>query len=211
MLFRSDVGSYVVLVGGRSVLLDPGQEIRSGRIFSSRRYESKLINSYGHQVPMIAGQLQQTGRSAHGVVLKTEFSAAKDVCTLDIRSAYPVPALQKLNRTFVYDRTGIGSLTVMDEATASSSVTVATALITLGSWRQTGPNTLRIEDGGEAVTVEIDTGGKAFSIKGEIIEGPRHLLPATTRIGIQLDQPETRAQVRLRIVPVIRKNPLKKE
>ena len=204
---HNDVGSYVVLVGGRSVLLDPGQEIRSGRTFSSRRYESKLINSYGHQVPMIAGQLQQTGRSAHGAVLKTEFNATKDVCTLDIRSAYPVPALQKLNRTFVYDRTGIGSLTVVDEADASSPVTFATALITLGSWRQTGPNTLRVEDGGEAVTVEIDTGGKAFSIKGEIIEGPRRLLPSTTRIGIQLDQPETRAQVRLRIVPVVRKNP----
>jgi hypothetical protein len=70
---HNDVGSYVVLVGQRTVLLDPGQEIRSGRTFSARRYESNLLNSYGHAVPRVAETLQQTGAQARAVTLKAEF------------------------------------------------------------------------------------------------------------------------------------------
>jgi hypothetical protein len=120
---------------------------------------------------------------------------------MDLRSAYPVAALQTLERTFVYDRTGAGSLTVVDEAVAASPLAFETALITLGSWRQTGPQTLQVDDGGEAVRVEIDTAGAPFQLQGEMIEGPRGSLAATTRIAIRLEHPATRPRIQVRIAP----------
>jgi hypothetical protein len=199
---HNDLGSYVVLVGRRAVLLDPGQEIRSGRTFSARRYESNLLNSYGHPVPRVADTLQQTGAQARAVTLKAESSAAQEVYAMDLRSAYAVPALQKLERTFIYDRTGAGSLTVIDDAAATEPLSFETALITLGSWSQIGPATLRVEDGGEAVLVEIDTAGAPFRLQAETIEGQRGTLPATTRIAIRLERAASQPHIRVRIVPV---------
>ncbi len=198
---HNDVGSYVVLVGKRAVLLDPGQEVRSGRTFSARRYESNLLNSYGHAVPRVADMLQKTGLQARAVTLKAELSDAREVYAMDIRSAYAVPALQSLVRTFIFDRTGVGSLTVRDEGVATSPVTFETALITLGTWRQSGPRTLRVEDGDEAVAVEVDTGGVPFLFKAETIEGPRPPRPATTRIAIRLERPALRPLIQVRILP----------
>jgi hypothetical protein len=198
---HNDLGSYVVLVGQRTVLLDPGQEIRSGRTFSARRYESNLLNSLGHPVPRIAATLQQAGAQARAVTLRADFSETQDVYAMELRSAYPVPALQSLVRTFVYDRTGAGALTVRDEAVASSPLAFETALITLGSWRQTGPNSLRIEDGGESVLVEIDTAGAPFELQAETIEGPRPSLAATTRLAIRLEQPAARPRIHVKITP----------
>ena len=47
---HNDVGSYVVVAGERPVLLDPGSETYTARTFSKQRYESKLLNSFGHPV-----------------------------------------------------------------------------------------------------------------------------------------------------------------
>ncbi|MBI5691683.1 MAG: hypothetical protein HZC55_16490 [Verrucomicrobia bacterium] len=198
---HNDVGSYVVLVGQRAVLLDPGQEVRTGRTFSARRYESKLLNSYGHPVPRVAETLQQPGAQARAVTLKTEFSELRDVWSVELRSAYPVPALESLVRTFVYDRTGAGSLTVSDEAVASSPLPFETALITLGTWQQTGPHSLRVEDEGESVEVDITANGAAVQIRGETVEPSRSGRKAVTRIGIRLVQPASRPLIRVQIRP----------
>ena len=71
---HNDVGSYVVVIGSREVLLDPGSEVYTARTFSARRYESNLLNSFGHPVPVVAGQLQRTGKEARAEVLATEFA-----------------------------------------------------------------------------------------------------------------------------------------
>jgi hypothetical protein len=63
------VGSFVVAVAGDTPLLDPGSEVYTARTFSARRYESQVLNSYGHPVPLVAGQLQRTGRKAEARVL----------------------------------------------------------------------------------------------------------------------------------------------
>ena len=198
---HNDLGSFVVLVGRRPVLTDPGQEIRSGRTFSARRYESKLTNSYGHPVPVVAGTLQSTGAQARAVTRRTEFTPERDTYVMDLTSAYAVPALRELTRTFVYERTGAGALTVRDEVDFSAAQSFATALVTLGAWERTGPRTLRCTEGGEAVHVEIDTGGEPFVLEAEQIEGPRKTLPATTRLGIRLERPVSHATIQLRIRP----------
>ena len=55
---HNDVGSYTVVIGDQPVLADPGTEIYTKRTFTEHRYDSPVLNSYGHPVPVIGGQLQ---------------------------------------------------------------------------------------------------------------------------------------------------------
>lgn len=197
---HNDLGSYVVAVGSTAVLLDPGAETYSARTFSARRYESKLLNSFGHPVPVVAGQLQRTGREAQAKVLRVDFTEDEDTLALDLTSAYPVPQLVRLVRTFVYSRRGLGALTVEDEAEFTEPSSFETALITLGRWRQEGPNRLFIWDYEEGVQVEVKAEGAALEFRPERIEEDAPVKP--TRIGIRLAEPIHRAKVTVLITPL---------
>ena len=194
---HNDIGSYVVVVDSTQVLLDPGREQYTARTFSSKRYESKLLNSYGHPVPMVAGKLQRTGTQAKAVVLKSDFTDDIDTLQLDLTSGYDVPELKTLIRTFVYDRRGSGSLTVTDEVIYSSPQKFGTALITLGTDEKIDENTLRIADGKEAVTVAIDAGGAKYTLDRDTIVEQAPVKPL--RIGINLEEPVTTATVKMTI------------
>ena len=198
---HNDVGSYVVVVGRRPVLLDPGAEVYTARTFSARRYESKVLNSYGHPVPRVAGQLQKKGSRARARVVRTQFTEAGDALVLDLRSAYGLKQLKTLQRTFVYSRQGAGSLTVTDEAAFTEPAEFETALITLGKWRKLADNSLLISDAGEAVRVDIDTGGAAFEIRPEEIREHVRTRTLPTRLGLRLKAPVTGAKVVLKITP----------
>jgi hypothetical protein len=199
---HNDLGSYVVVVGTRPVLLDPGSEVYTARTFSKRRYESKLLNSWGHPVPVVAGQLQRTGREAAARVVNTEFTPERDTLVLDITSAYEIPALRKLERAFEFRRGGKGALTVTDTAEFSEPSRFETALVTLGDWIQEAPDRILVHDGESMVRVRIDTGGAAFTFKPERIEEDSHAPSPPLRLGIVLDPPATAAKVALEIVPV---------
>jgi len=41
-------------------------DVYPARTFSSRRYESDVLNSFGHPAPLVNGKLQKTGRQASG-------------------------------------------------------------------------------------------------------------------------------------------------
>jgi hypothetical protein len=197
---HNDVGSFVVALGRGTPLVDPGGEVYTARTFSGRRYESKLLNSFGHPVPRIAGQLQQTGRKAAARVLQTEWTEAADTLSLDIRSAYAVKGLEKLQRTFRLSRQGRGTLEVVDEIQLAQPEEFETALMTFGKWTQATANQLTIGDREGRVQVDIDTGGTAFTIRAEEIQEDRNG-PPPTRLGIVLDQPVRTATVRLTIRP----------
>jgi len=198
---HNDVGSYVVALGGRTPLLDPGSEVYTGRTFSRRRYQSGVLNSSGHPVPRIDGKLQRTGRSAAARVLKTEFTDQADTLALDLRAAYDVKALRQLVRTFVYSRQARGSLTVTDRVVFDEPKPLGTALITFDPWERIEPNLLRVGTGQTAVDVRIETGGVPFEINAEQIQEdlPGRRLPA--RLGIELGRPVKEATVTLTIRP----------
>ncbi len=198
---HNDVGSFVVALGGRTPLVDPGSEVYTARTFSGRRYESKVLNSFGHPVPRVAGQLQRTGREAAARVVKTDFTDRADTLVLDIRSCYEVKELKKLERTFVFSRQGPGSLTVRDEVEFASPQSFETALITFSPWNQAGPGRLVVGKGAEAVRIEIAAEGGPVEIKGEEIHEdlPGGRIP--TRLGIGLAAPVSKGAVRLTIAP----------
>jgi hypothetical protein len=199
---HNDVGSFVVALGGRTPLVDPGSEVYTRRTFSNQRYQSKVLNSFGHPVPRVAGQLQQTGRQAAAKVLKTEFTDKADTLVLDISSAYAVPNLKKLQRTFVFSREGSGSLTVTDEVEFASPERFETALITFEEAKPGPGDALLVGEGAGAVSVGIAIAGtKPFRLASESIQEdlPERRVP--TRWAIALAEPTTKATITLTIAP----------
>jgi hypothetical protein len=199
---HNDVGSYSVVAGKTMVICDPGGEVYTARTFSARRYESKVLNSYGHAAPVVAGQLQRTGSEARGVVVATEFSQAADMLTLDLRSAYAVADLRKLERTFVFRRERTPSLEVRDEIKFAAPEEFETALITWGGIHRISENELEITDGKDALCVMIDTQGRAFQLKQETIDEKVSSKRQPVRLGMALADKVLRATVILRISPV---------
>ncbi len=199
---HNDVGSFIVVVNDRPVLVDPGTEVYTARTFSSRRYESKVLNSFGHPVPVVAGKLQRTGARACGRVLEREFTDARDSLTLDISAAYDVASLQRLERKFVYERGSAECLRVIDTVEFSEPERFELALVTFGKWSQVSTNVLRVDDEGRAVDVEILTGGVEFAVNAEEIDEDVRIGKKPTRIAITLTQTVRAADVTMRISPV---------
>ncbi|MBI2301363.1 MAG: heparinase II/III family protein [Armatimonadetes bacterium] len=196
---HNDVGSFVVVMGDRPVLLDPGAEVYTARTFSAKRYDSNLLNSFGHAVPRVAGKLQRTGAEARGKVLATDFTDDADTYRIDFASCYDVPELTKLERTWVYSRQGAGSLTVTDTVALATAQAFGTALITCGGWRQIAPGKLFVYDLDQAVAVDIDAGGADFRVEPTEIHEETSLRPI--RLGIELAQPVTAATITCTIRP----------
>lgn len=197
---HNDVGSFSVVLGQAMVLCDPGAEVYTARTFSSKRYDSKVLNSFGHAVPVIAGKLQSPGAEARGVVRRTEFTERTDTLVLDIRPAYSVSELQNLERTFVYQRQA-PSLAVRDEVEFATPQSYETALVTWGQWQQVGPREIAVRDGDEVVRVKIETGGVPFTLRSETLDEDVRSRTKPTRIGIALDAPVAKATVTLHISP----------
>ncbi len=108
---HNDLGSYTLIAGNKVgnvkdvfVVRDPGAETYTARTFGPRRYEGELLNSHGHPVPVVAGKLQSPGAQAQGKPLSKRFNYAIDTVAYDLASAYDVPELQRLTRTFEYGR-----------------------------------------------------------------------------------------------------------
>jgi hypothetical protein len=199
---HNDVGSFSVVAGGAMVICDPGAEVYTVRTFSAHRYDSKVLSSYGHAVPVVAGQLQQEGAQARAVALRTDFHDDEDTLALDIRSAYNVPELKKLERTFVFHRSGQAALTVRDEVGFSAPKSFETVLITWGGWEKLSEKELLITDDKSAVRVQIDTGGQPFKLTSERLEEDVATRTKPGRLGIALEAPVKEAVVTLTIVPV---------
>lgn len=199
---HNDVGSFSVVLGDRMLICDPGGEVYTGRTFSGKRYESKVLNSFGHAVPVVDGKLQKTGADARGVVLQTQFSDREDSLKLDLRSAYPAKALRKLERTFVFRRGESPSLSVSDDIAFETPGNFETALVTWGEWKRDGADALVITDGGKSLRVEIATGGVPFEVRVETLDEDVRTPKKPVRLGIVLKEPVAAGQVTLRISPL---------
>jgi len=198
---HNDLGSFVVVVGNETLILDPGGEVYTARTFSKDRYQSALLNSHGHPVPVVAGQLQRSGAAAKAVIVTKNFTDQSDIYTLDLRSAYEVPALQTLTRTFVYHRAGEGALTVTDDFAFNTPQTFGSALVTYGQWKQISARELLVYHNQEAVKVAIDTGGVPFTATPEVIQEENHHKTQPTRLGINLTSPQAKGKIVFTITP----------
>jgi len=223
---HNDVGSFTVMLGGKMPILDPGGEVYTQRTFSNKRYDSKLLNSFGHPVPVVNGQLQKTGRKAEGKVLQKEFSDDNDVFLLDIAPAYQLKELKKLTREFNFSRSASGSLTITDSVELAPAGTFETALATYEVWekvklRQPRPSTnggimastgsddkngrIELIIGDVKVIIRATSEGKAIPLEFSAVEIDEDSTTKKkpTRFGFKIAQPITEAVIQTSILSMI--------
>lgn len=200
---HNDIGSFIVVKGTEPVLADPGSEVYTRRTFSSRRYESKVLNSYGHSVPLVDGRLQQHGREASGKVLASDFSDNEDRLVMDLTTAYHVAHLKSLRRTFVYRRDAPESITVKDEVEFSEPAKFGTALITLGEWNDHHKGIVNVISNEEELQIEIDAAGREYDLEEELIDENVKADRKPVRLGINFKEPVMKGAITVRITNAV--------
>ena len=199
---HNDLGSFVVTVDDKPLLLDPGAEVYTKFTFSKQRYSSDAHNSFGHPVPLIAGTMQQTGSQAKAEVIKTEFTDDTDELILDLKSAYDVESLKTLNRQFVYSRTGQGSFTINDTVKFDTENKYETALITYSKIELQGNNSFIVYDDNTKAAVHVNTeSGTPVTITTEPLKADFRA-GTPTRIAIKLNSPIEKEKISITIEPV---------
>ncbi|RPJ08227.1 MAG: hypothetical protein EHM28_04855, partial [Spirochaetaceae bacterium] len=198
---HNDVGSYTVVTGFDPVLADPGAEVYTARTFSSSRYESRVLSSWGHPVPVVAGCLQETGPAAAGKVISATGSGPEEIFTIDLTSCYTVPSLQALTREWRFSRKDDGELSVTDTVNFSRPERFETAVIASGEVKRLSSDTLLVLGTSGALTVSVNTHGIPSNIRIETINEDMRSRHTPYRIGITLDGPVTSAVVTVTIKP----------
>ena len=187
---HNDLGTFTVILDGRALIVDPGLEIYSFRTFSLQRYESQLLNSYGHPVPRVAGQLQEAGPEWQSSVLETEFTDDVDRVVFDLRRAYDVPSLRSLEREFIYDRRGEGSVTVIDRVEFSEPAEFESALISFGK-ASISEHRVTLVDGPTTLHADISIDGADLEFEEDTINQTPHPI----RVALRCAKPVLAATV----------------
>ncbi|MFP5209068.1 MAG: hypothetical protein ACLGRW_07240 [Acidobacteriota bacterium] len=154
---HNDVGSFVIGLENVQPVGDPGgPHYYTGATFGPHRLDSKLLNSFGHPVPEIGGQLQLDATTVHVSVISHAFSNAQDSITIDMTNAYSVPALKRVTRTMVHNRAGNGIVEITDHFELAHPMEIIESLPTHGTWQKVDARTLLFELGGQQMRAVID-------------------------------------------------------
>ncbi len=197
---HNDVGSFTVAYNGRPYFLDPGVETYTRRTFSAERYMSDMLNSYGHQVPFIAGQRQSGGQASNGTFIKQDFTDEEDTVVIDYKNAYlTVLELKALTRTLVFNRKSM-TTTVQDKVEFTTPTTFETALVTYSKLFERAKDTILAYDANGSIQATIKVDGAGWTTKTETIETINNNKPK--RVGITLDKPVLEATVTIELKPM---------
>ncbi|WP_181438642.1 heparinase II/III domain-containing protein [Paenibacillus sambharensis] len=101
---HNDLGHFILSVNGEQLLCDLGSGQYTKAYFGPARYDILCNGSQGHSVPVINGQHQQPGRHAQAVVQTAEAGEQHDRFSIQLASAYEVPELEQLTRSFLWYR-----------------------------------------------------------------------------------------------------------
>ncbi len=194
---HNDIGSYSIAVDDEQPVGDVGKTQYTSKTFSSERYTIRAINSYGHPVPVVAGQLQQEASKLPKIqVLAKRQTPVRDLMSIDLRPAYQVDGLKSLTRKMVHDRATdqkAAQIVIEDRFAYNTPKDFETALTTLGTWQQESPNTLIVTGKQKSLRVKISASA-AWTLKPETIteEGLTF-----TRLGIALQKPSIRGFIKM--------------
>ncbi|WP_158299385.1 heparinase II/III domain-containing protein [Paenibacillus antri] len=99
---QNDLGSFVLHVGGETLLTDLGSGEYTKGYFGAERYSYVCNSSAGHSVPIVEGSYQQAGAAYRAKALRFEESEEQVSYTLDLTEAYGTANLQSLVRQFTF-------------------------------------------------------------------------------------------------------------
>lgn len=193
---HNDLGSWDLNVDGISIAGDPEGEHYTARTFSARRYESNVLNSHGHPVPVVNGQLQGTGADYAARITGIEFTDGRDTVELDLSKAYPVPP-ESLLRTVVFDRAA-ERVVVRDVVKYESPSRFESAMSTYSSIEEgadPGSFALVASNGSQEtrVVVSVSVSGGDWTWTDETYENPNRRSPH--RRAVRFSSPVLEASV----------------
>lgn len=197
---HNDIGAYTVVLDNEVMAGDPGVIPYTADIFNDKyRYNYKTIGSYGHPVPLVAGKEQRTGAEAKAIILEEESSREKEIFTIDIRSAYNVPELTKLERRMTYSRLDNGEISINDSYIFTKARAFETAIITRAKWSKKSENELILEGEKGKLLIQFYSPEGPLMLSSEVIsEGGTPY----TRIAIVTQEPKKKGSITVRYVPV---------
>lgn len=190
---HNDIGSYSIALGMEQPTGDVGRAPYSSKTFSKERYTIKAISSYGHPLPVVAGELQREATKVKTKVLATRFTPEADEITIDLAPAYDVNALKTLTRTLRNGRANGGSISIEDRFEYQGEHSFETALTTLGNWQQQSDGALLLWHKNERLQARISTSAP-YEIIGEKIDEEGMTF---TRIGIRLKQAQQSGWIKI--------------
>lgn len=156
---HNDVGSYSIGIKSTQIVGDPGgPSFYIADTFSPKRYTYRLLNSFGHPVPEIDGNLQLEATHVHPTVVSTNFTDSEDTIVMDISAAYNDPNLKKLLRTMNYIR-GNGTIELTDQFDLNAPADIVESFPTHGSMTKIDDKTIQIDYEGAHLQITIDTPG----------------------------------------------------
>ena len=179
---HNDIGSFSIGLGSTQPVGDPGGPVAYiAGTFGPKRFQSRLLNSFGHPVPALDGQLQLDATTVKAAVLSESFAAGQDRISLDLSKAYIDPKLTSLVRTLTYNRSGAGMVTIDDHFQLNGPMDVEESLPTHGRWTQLNPTTLRFDL--DDAHLKVVVSGGAFTVKADVVD---EYGQSFTRVGLHL-------------------------
>ena len=108
---HNDVGQFIIFNKNRPVIIDPGVGTYTRETFSSSRYDFWFMNSSGHNLPQVNGNLQEDGKEFASKNIEYKNGEAQEL-TFDIADCYQKKAgLHSLVRNIYFNpKSGIASI-----------------------------------------------------------------------------------------------------
>ncbi len=196
---HSDVGSYYILIDNEPVAGDIGAPSYTAGAFDK---DNPARSSWGHPVPRVAGQLQSNGIEFCGSVTSTSFTDEEDVAKLDLKAAYEVEQLEKLERTMSNKRVEGGQITISDEFKASSPIEFGTAIMVNVDYTIKG-NTITLNTGSHTVAIEVEADGGEIKLTDEWVP-VEHLRTGrkSYRIGVDFTKPLAEGKISVKYTAI---------
>ena len=165
---HNDVGSYTIALGAEQPVGDAGATVYSSKTFSKDRFTIRGINSWGHPVPVMAGQLQRESTKVKAPVLEQRGDVNGSMMRIDMKPAYAVESLQKLERSAQHIRGPEPKVIIEDAFRFSTPQTFESAIISTGQFQRVADDTLDFWQKQEHLRAKISA-SQAFELQTETV------------------------------------------
>ncbi|MEJ7838784.1 MAG: heparinase II/III family protein [Thermomicrobiales bacterium] len=154
---HNDIGSFIVGLDGRPVIIDVGVETYSRKTFSPERYDIWTMQSAHHNLPTINGKDQLPGADYGANLVESSVSDAESSLVMDIAGSYGRDAkVHSWMRRSTIDRTS-SKVNVVDEFELSASTAdLIWNLMTAEPVEEAGPGELIASHQGRRLRIRYD-------------------------------------------------------
>ncbi len=196
---HNDLGTFTVARNGVPVIADPGVTVYNAFTMGPNAFDHQIKASYGHSVPLVAGQWQKRGAKHLAVLREHKFADTLDTLLFDLKRGYDVASVRELTRRFDYSRVGKGGFMITDRVVFETPQAFGTALVTYGEAREEKPGVWIVTYNGQSLRAEIATVGNVpFTVTDELLKDEARL-GKVRRLGINLNAPATEATIAIKI------------